>query len=133
MFDFESAFDYTKPTVQLLGRWQPWHEGHTELFKKALTMTGQVVIMVRETYGNEEIASDNPFGEIVVIDGIKKGLGDAGFEEGREYMIQMVPNIVDVSYGRNVGYTFTEHDLGEEVHAISASKIREQMREEGKL
>jgi len=133
MFDFENAFDYTKPTVQLLGRWQPWHKGHTELFKKALTLTGQVVIMVRETYGNEEIASDNPFGEIVVIDGIKKGLGDAGFEEGREYMIQMVPNIVDISYGRDVGYTFTEHDLGEEVHAISASNIREQMREEGKL
>jgi len=133
MFDFENAFDYTKPTVQLLGRWQPWHQGHTELFKKALTLTGQVVIMVRETYGNEEIASDNPFGEIFVIDSIKKGLGDAGFEEGREYMIQMVPNIVDISYGRKAGYTFTEHDLGEEVHAISATQIREQMKEEGKL
>lgn len=133
MFEMENAFDFKKPTVQMLGRWQPWHEGHTKLFEKALTLTGQVVIMVRETYGNEEIASDNPFGEIVVIDGIKKGLGDAGFEEGREYMIQMVPNIVDISYGRNVGYTFTEHDLGEEVHAISASNIREQMREEGKL
>ena len=21
-------FDYRKPTIQLLGRWQPWHEGH---------------------------------------------------------------------------------------------------------
>ena len=44
-----------------------------------------------------------------------------------------VPNIVDISYGRGVGYTFTEHDLGENVHAISATKIREQLREEGKL
>ena len=42
------AFDWKKPTVQMLGRWQPWHDGHTELFKKALTKTGQVVIMIRD-------------------------------------------------------------------------------------
>ena len=29
-------FDWKKPTVEMLGRWQPWHDGHTELFKKAL-------------------------------------------------------------------------------------------------
>ena len=44
-----------------------------------------------------------------------------------------VPNIVDISYGRGVGYTFTEHDLGEEIHKISATQIREQLRAEGKL
>ena len=44
-----------------------------------------------------------------------------------------VPNIVDISYGRGVGYTFTEHDLGKNIHNISATKIREQMRKEGKL
>ena len=44
-----------------------------------------------------------------------------------------VPNIVDISYGRGVGYTFTEHDLGEDIHNISATKIRAQMRQEGKL
>ena len=141
MFDMENAFDFKKPTVQMLGRWQPWHEGHTKLFEKALTLTGQVVIMVREVYGYEGDAgagrttdqTDNPFGEIAVIDGIKKGLGDAGYTEGKEYMILVVPNIVDISYGRGVGYTFTEHDLGADVHKISATKIRKQMREEGKL
>jgi len=140
-FDMENQFDFKKPTVQMLGRWQPWHEGHTKLFEKALTLTGQVVIMVREVYGIEGDAgagrtvaqTDNPFGEIAVIDGIKKGLGDAGYEEGREYMIMAVPNIVDISYGRGVGYTFTEHDLGKDVHEISATKIRAKMREEGKL
>jgi len=141
MFNPEDAFDYKKPTVQMLGRWQPWHDGHTKLFEKALTITGQVVIMVREVYGYEGDAgagrttdqTDNPFGEIAVIDGIKKGLGDAGYTEGKEYMILVVPNIVDISYGRGVGYTFTEHDLGADVHKISATKIRKQMREEGKL
>jgi hypothetical protein len=76
---------------------------------------------------------DNPFGEIQVIESIEKALKKEGFENGREYLILCVPNIVDISYGRGVGYTFTEHDLGEEVHAISATKIRAKMREEGTL
>ena len=29
-------FNWKKPTVEMLGRWQPWHDGHTALFKKAL-------------------------------------------------------------------------------------------------
>lgn len=137
----ENAFDFKKPTVQMLGRWQPWHPGHTALFKKALTLTGQVVIMVREVYGFEGDAgagrtneqTDNPFGEIAVIESIKAALEAEGYIDGREYIIMCVPNIVDISYGRGVGYTFTEHDLGEDIHSISATKIREKLREEGKL
>jgi hypothetical protein len=60
-------------------------------------------------------------------------LAKHGFTNGVEYLILEVPNIVDISYGRGVGYTFTEHDLGEDIHDISATKIRKQMREEGKL
>ena len=41
-------FDWKKPTVQMLGRWQPWHEGHQELFKRCLKKTGQVIIQVRD-------------------------------------------------------------------------------------
>jgi hypothetical protein len=48
-------------------------------------------------------------------------------------MILEVPNIVDISYGRGVGYTFTEHDLGDDIHNISATKIRAEMREKGEL
>jgi len=44
-----------------------------------------------------------------------------------------MPNIVDISYGRGVGYTFTQHDLGADIHEISATKIRAQLRSEGKL
>ena len=134
-------FDYRKPTVQMLGRWQPWHDGHTELFKKAVDITGQVVIMIRDVYNYDGDAGagrtvkqdDNPFGLIQVVDNIKEGLAKHGFEEGIEYLILEVPNIVDISYGRGVGYTFTEHDLGKEVHDISATKIRAKMREDGVL
>ena len=37
--------------------------------------------------------------------------------------LSKVPNIVNISWGRGVGYTFTEHDLGKTVHDISATKI----------
>ena len=30
-------FDSKKPTVLLLGRWQPWHNGHSALFERALS------------------------------------------------------------------------------------------------
>ena len=62
-----------------------------------------------------------------------KALAVEGFEYRNQYNIIGVPNIVDISYGRGVGYTFTEHDLGEEIHNISATKIRSELRKSGKL
>ena len=134
-------FDWLKPTVQMLGRWQPWHKGHTELFKRAHAITGQVVIMIRDVFnfdgdagaGRTVVQDDNPFGMIEVVRNIEEGLKPHGFHNGQQYLILEVPNIVDISYGRGVGYTFTEHDLGKDIHDISATKIRAKMREEGKL
>ena len=135
-------FDWKKPTTQMLGRWQPWHDGHTALFKKALMETGQVCIMVRDVGGivgddagggRTANQNDNPFRWNEVRQNIVSGLAEHDFTEGVEYVIMQVPNIVDISYGRGVGYTFTQHDLGEEIHSISATKIRAKLREEGKL
>ena len=132
----KSMFDWYKPTTQMLGRWQPWHEGHTALFKKALLETGQVCILVRtvpkdiEASGGrtETIQDDNPFNYDEVVKNIEEELKKEGFTLGEEYIIEKVPNIVDISYGRGVGYSFTEHNLGEEIHNISATEIREQLR-----
>jgi len=60
-------------------------------------------------------------------------LGAQGFENNVHYVILNVPNIVDISYGRDVGYTFTQHDLGSDIHKISATAIRQQLRSDGKL
>jgi len=135
-------FDWKKPTTQMLGRWQPWHDGHTELFRRALAETGQVCIMVRDvggivgedaSGGRTAAQDDNPFNFDDVYHGIRDGLEKAGYTYNEEYIIKQVPNIVDISYGRGVGYTFTEHDLGAIIHDISATKIRAEMREKGKL
>lgn len=136
-------FDWKKPTTQMLGRWQPWHIGHTALFKKALLETGQVCIQIRDVggiVGSDAGANrtttkqdDNPFDVDTVKNNIINALGKEGFIYNEDYIIMLVPNIVDISYGRGVGYTFTQHDLGEEIHNISATKIRAQLRAEGKL
>tara|TARA_Y100000590_G_C15248340_1_gene836546 strand:+ start:130 stop:522 length:393 start_codon:yes stop_codon:yes gene_type:complete len=129
-------FDWKKPTVQMLGRWQPWHDGHTALFKKALEKTGQVCIMYRDVAGVDaglDGQADNPFDFEDVKKRIIEGLAHHGYKENEEYVVVKVPNIVDISYGRGVGYTFTEHDLGEEIHKISATKIRASMREKEEL
>jgi hypothetical protein len=83
--------------------------------------------------GRTMTQDDNPFIVTDVEENIKKELAKEGFTYSKEYVIMIVPNIVDISYGRGVGYTFTEHDLGKEIHNISATKIRKQMRNEGKI
>jgi hypothetical protein len=136
------AFDWKRPTTQLLGRWQPWHAGHTALFKAALMETGQVVIMVRDVggivgsdagAGRTAAQTDNPFDFEAVKRNIIESLAAEDFVFQEDYDIMLVPNIVDISYGRGVGYTFTQHDLGEEIHNISATKIRAELRAAGKL
>jgi hypothetical protein len=136
------AFDWKRPTTQMLGRWQPWHAGHTALFKQALMETGQVVIMVRDVggivgadagAGRTVAQDDNPFDFEVVKQNIITALAAEDFIYNQDYTIMLVPNIVDISYGRGVGYTFTQHDLGEEIHSISATKIRAELRAAGKL
>jgi len=120
----------------MLGRWQPWHDGHTALFKKALEINGQVCIMYRDVAGADagvEGQADNPFDFEDVKERIVSGLAEHGYKENEDFVVLKVPNIVDISYGRGVGYTFTEHDLGEEIHKISATKIRADMRKKEEL
>jgi ATP sulfurylase len=128
-------FDFKKPTVQLLGRWQPWHDGHTELFKRALAKTGQVIIMCRDVQGvdagNGNI--DNPYDFFDVKKNIVDALLSHGYNHNVEYLICKVPNIVDITYGRKVGYTISEEILDSETQEISATNIRAQLRAEGKL
>ena len=129
------SFDWKNPTTQMLGRWQPWHDGHTELFKKALNTTGQVIIMCRDVQGVDAGPGqdDNPWDYYDVRKNIIDGLQKHGYTHRKEYIVCKVPNIVDISYGRGVGYSLTQHDLGEETHSISATNIRKGMRENGEL
>jgi len=115
------VFDWQKETVQLLGRWQPWHAGHRALFERAIEKTGQVCIMIRDCQGWQ---GSNPFAIEQVANLIKRDLDP--FYQG-QYTIQVVPNIVNVTYGRDVGYKIEQEVFDESIHEISATKIRAQM------
>ena len=128
-------FDWKKPTVQMLGRWQPWHDGHQALFKRCILKTGQVIIQVRDVEGASGGIGqdDNPFNWDEVCKNIESGLSKDGFSRGVDYEIMLVPNITNISYGRGVCYAFEEEICDEATHSISATKIREDLREKGKL
>jgi phosphopantetheine adenylyltransferase len=114
-----SVIDYNKPTAMMLGRWQPWHQGHQELFKKTLEKTGQVIIMIRDM----PVSKDNPFD----IEQVKKNINEALIEYKDKYEIIVVPNITNICYGRGVGYKIEEIVLPKEIQEISATKIRKSL------
>ena len=119
-------WDNKKPTAQMLGRWQPFHDGHYALFEEIIKKTGQVCIQIRDVQG----VDDNPF----YFETVKKKIEDRlnPKYEGR-FKIVLVPNITNICYGRGVGYKIEEIVLDEETQKISATKIRAKMREDGEL
>ena len=80
--------------------------------------------MVRDTGGTDD---KNPFYYDVVRDRIIRELGKKGYMHGDEYVVQLVPNIVNITYGRDVGYVIEQEVFDEEIHAISATNIRKEM------
>jgi len=114
-------FDWKQPTVQMLGRWQPWHAGHRALFERSLSKTGQVCIMIRDCQGWN---GSNPFAIEQVKGYIKRDL-DPLFQG--QYEIHVVPNIVNITYGRDVGYKIEKVELGEAIESISATAVRKKM------
>lgn len=114
-------FDPRKETVQMLGRWQPWHPGHRALFERLLQRTGQVCIMIRDCNGWND---SNPFTVDQVKNYIRRDL-DALYQG--QYEILVVPNIVHIGYGRGVGYTFEEEKFEDSITQISGTSIRKSL------
>ena len=112
------VFDWQRETVQMLGRWQPWHQGHRALFERAIAKTGQVVIQIRDCQGWQ---GTNPFAIEQVKYFIQRDLDP--LYQG-QYEIQVVPNIVNITYGRDVGYRIEQESFDESITNISATKIR---------
>ena len=128
-------FDPKKPTVLLLGRWQPWHDGHLALFEKSFAKTGQVAIHVRDvkdTSGGKG-QEDNPFSFEEISKDISEKLFLEGYKVNEDFIIQLVPNITNITYGRGVGYKIEQESFDSEIESISATKIRKELRNEGKI
>jgi len=113
--------DYSKPTAQMLGRWQPFHDGHLALFKEILKRTGQVQIMVRTMPKTD----NNPF----EFEDIKKRIEEKLQDYKGQFEVIKVPNITNICYGRGVGYKIEEIILSKEIQEISATKIRQSLKQ----
>jgi nicotinamide mononucleotide adenylyltransferase len=116
-----------KQYSMFIGRWQPWHSGHRWLIDQRLNEGKNVLICIRDIEPDEK----NPWYSIEVMSNLHKELADL-IDEGR-VRVMIIPDIDSVNFGRGVGYDVIEHEPPTEVKEISATKIREQMKSEGKL
>lgn len=115
------TFDWQAESALLLGRYQPWHDGHRALFDRAIAKSGQVIIQVRDCQGWN---GSNPFEFEKVKRFIKRDLDP--IYQG-QYEIMLVPNITEIVYGRDVGYKITQETFDDTVTDISATKIRKEL------
>ena len=114
------TFNSKAPTAYMLGRYQPFHDGHKKLIIEGIKRVGQVCIAIRDTQGTDE---KNPFSFEEVEANIRKGMTEY---EG-QYTIIRVPNITNIFYGRDVGYKIEQIDLDKALQDISATKIRNEI------
>ncbi len=104
------------PTTQMLGRYQPWHDGHQALLERAMEKHGQVCLMIR----NMETDENNPYDAHDIAQDLKfKLVHYAG-----RLQIRVVPNILNITYGRDVGYKIEQEHFDKSIEDISATKIR---------
>lgn len=110
-----------------IGRWQPWHLGHQWLIDQRLNQGKNVCIAIRDVEPNE----NQPWTAQEIKKNLQIELKDL-IKEKRVKVI-IIPDIESINYGRGVGYEVIEHMPPSTIHDISATKIREQLRKDGKL
>jgi adenylylsulfate kinase len=113
--------------AMFIGRWQPLHESHQALFQEALNEGKNLLICIRDGEVNER----NPF----TPEEVKKNIENtyALLVNSGIMKVMIIPDIESVNFGRGVGYDIVEYVPPTEISDVSATKIREQMRKEGKL
>ena len=110
--------------AMFVGRWQPLHIGHQELFKQAIDEGKNVLIGIRDIQPDEK----NPFTAQQVLENITEF-----YQNEPRVKVMVIPDICSIEFGRGVGYDIIEHIPPTAIGEISATKIREQLRNEGKL
>jgi len=110
-----------------IGRWQPWHDGLRWLIDQQLNKGKNVWLAIRDVPVDE----NNPYTPKQVLDNLTEELIDL-VQQGR-VRISIIPDIESINYGRGVGYEIIEHIPPKKIKEISATKIRQQLREKGKL
>lgn len=98
-----------------IGRYQPFHLGHEWLINNALEAGKPVLILIRATVPD----TYNPLESYEVLEIIKKR-----YKGNPHVVVQIIPDIESINYGRGVGYGVIEHEPPSDVSSISATEIR---------
>ena len=111
------AFDPQKPTALFIGRYQPFHRGHQRLIEEGIaTCWPSVHRSARHAWPRRK----NPLPFFAVKQRIETALAAYA---GR-FVVIPLPNITNVFYGRDVGYTVERITLDDATEAISATEAR---------
>jgi cytidyltransferase-like protein len=113
--------------AMFVGRWQPLHKGHQELFKQAMDEGKNVLICIRDIKPDEK----NPF----TAEEVKENITNFYSQEyiDGKVRVMIIPDICSIEFGRGVGYDIIERVPPQEIGEISATKIREEMKQNGQL
>lgn len=117
LMQLRPAFNPQTPTALFIGRYQPFHAGHQRLIEEGLRRIGQVCVAVRDTHA---IDAKNPLPFFAVKQRIETALS---VHAGR-FVVVALPNITNVFYGRDVGYSVERIVLDEAIEEISATELR---------
>lgn len=104
--------------AMFVGRWQPFHDGHKWLINKKLELGTPILIAVRDI----EPDQNNPFTTEQTIEMLSL------VYKNKNVKIISIPDIESINYGRGVGYEINEHTPPEEVFFISATSIRNKIK-----
>ncbi len=111
----------SKKYAIFVGRYQPYHQGHTSLIMQKINQGIPALIMVRD------IAPDakNPFTTEQTVEMIEKF--HAAYNH--DVKVVIIPDIESVNYGRGVGYEINEFTPPDDIGFISATKIRQSIKD----
>ncbi len=105
--------------AMFIGRWQPFHNGHKWLINQKLSEGRPILIAVRDIPPDEK----NPFTTEQTVEMIQKVYSEQDVE------VVCIPDIESVNWGRGVGYGLNEHVPPQNIGFISATGIRNNIKE----
>lgn len=103
-----------------IGRYQSPHKGHMQIFNTFLEKDQPVLIAIRDI----EPDSGNPLNA-----GQVKELWEQVYAGNPLVKVIIIPDIASVNYGRGVGYEVNQIAVPETIANISATEIRQQIRD----
>ena len=121
---YEPKIDWSVKTGMMLGRFQPWNQGHSAMFKqiagyrlsnlrdKDKFSPKQIIIMVRH----------QPYGQYSYEEICKQIIDDLEPEYHNMYEIMKVPNIENIFMGRQVGFDVERVNLRTEDEPVEGKK-----------